>query len=71
MWKHSKSNLIWIFFMTDESFRGSVYMWLTQREVVFLEENFRLSVRHLEVTITHLKKIEMLDGKIGEMCMQN
>ncbi len=54
--------------MTDESFRGSVYMWLTQREVGFLEENFRL----LEVTITHLKKeIEMLDGKIGEMCMQN
>ncbi len=48
-------------------------MWLTQREVVFLEENFRLSVqRHLEVTITHLKKeIEMLDGKIGEMCIKN
>ncbi len=35
MRKCRKSNLIW-FFLTDESFGGSVQMWLTKREVVFL-----------------------------------
>ncbi len=40
------------FFMTDESFRGSVNMWFTQCEVVFIflltnisDENFGLSVQ--------------------------
>ncbi len=40
--------------MTDESFGGSVYMWFTQREVVFIflltnisDENFGLCVQRL------------------------